>query len=43
MSEEAVEVKEQTTSGVKSFLAGGFGGVACVLVGEYCSFINTFK
>jgi len=32
--EEVVEVKEQTTSGVKSFLAGGFGGVACVLVGQ---------
>lgn len=37
--EEAVEVKkEQTTSSAKSFLAGGFGGVTCVLVGE-CSFI----
>ncbi|CAB4408197.1 unnamed protein product [Rhizophagus irregularis] len=33
--EEAVEVKkEQTTSSAKSFLAGGFGGVTCVLVGQ---------
>ena len=31
------EVREQTTSGVKSFLAGGFGGVACVLVGKSLS------
>ncbi|CAI2170568.1 11680_t:CDS:10 [Funneliformis geosporum] len=31
---DVVEVKKHTTSGVKSFLAGGFGGVACVLVGQ---------
>jgi len=31
---EAKEVKKQTTSSVKSFLAGGFGGMASVLVGQ---------
>lgn len=40
--EEAVEVKEQTTSGVKSFLAGGLGGVACVLVGQPFDLIKVY-
>lgn len=29
------KVKVQSVSGVKSFLAGGFGGMTCVLVGEF--------
>jgi solute carrier family 25 (mitochondrial carnitine/acylcarnitine transporter), member 20/29 len=39
--EEAVKVK-QTTSGVKSFIAGGFGGVACVLVGHPFDLIKVY-
>lgn len=30
---DAAEVKKQTTSSIKSFIAGGFGGVCSVLVG----------
>lgn len=33
----AVEVKNDTISSVKSFLSGGFGGMASVLVGYVCS------
>jgi hypothetical protein len=30
---DAAQVKKQTTSSIKSFIAGGFGGVCSVLVG----------
>jgi hypothetical protein len=42
--DKAVEVKKvQTTSSVKSFLAGGFGGVSCVLVGKSFEERNNFR
>jgi hypothetical protein len=35
---EATEAEiKSRASGVKSFISGGFGGVACVLVGELAS------
>ena len=30
---EELKAQNQATSGLKSFLAGGFGGISCVLVG----------